>query len=184
MHVLVTAASRHGATRQIAHAIRDVLDEHGFAVSLVPPEELPGIERYDAVVLGSSVYAGRWLESATQFVARTSTALAVRPVWLFSSGPVGNPSRRLVRQMTVDPLGLAEIRETTGAREHRLFAGRLDRQNVTVPQRAALLAFRGFEGDFRDWSAIRAWAEEIAAALALEGESGRQSPSRLLDAPV
>ena len=180
MHVLVTAASKYGATRQIAHAIRDVLDEHRIAVTLVAPEEIGEIGRYDAVVLGSGIYAGHWLEPAKDFVARFRGDLAARPVWLFSSGPVGNPTRKLVQQMTIDPIELAGICEATGAREHRLFAGQLDRQNVTIPQRAALLAFRGLEGDFRDWSEIRAWASEIALALESGGKGSDTPASRAL----
>jgi hypothetical protein len=42
-----------------------------------------------------------------------------RPVWLFFSGPVGDPSRKLVQQMSVDPVDLPELREITRALSRR-----------------------------------------------------------------
>jgi menaquinone-dependent protoporphyrinogen oxidase len=169
VRVLVTAATTHGATGEIARAIADVLADHGLEVDVEPPGDVSGVEGYDAVVLGSAVYAGRWLGPARALIERESDALARRPVWLFSSGPVGDPSRRLVRAMAAGPDGLPELVRATGAREHRMFAGRLEKDDLPFAQRAALTVFRGLEGDFRDWDEIRGWATGIAAALADRG---------------
>jgi menaquinone-dependent protoporphyrinogen oxidase len=145
-----------------------VLSERGFDTPVIPPEEVGSIEDYDAVVLGSGVYAGHWLEPAKALVDRSGDALATRPVWLFSSGPVGDPSRKIVRSMGEDPVDVAEILSATKARDHRVFAGKIDRDNLSFPERAMLIAFRGFEGDFRNWDEIREWASEIADALQSE----------------
>ena len=40
-----------------------------------------------------------------------------------------------------------------------------DRKNLPFAQRMALSVFRGMQGDFRDWDAIRTWAADIAEAL-------------------
>jgi menaquinone-dependent protoporphyrinogen oxidase len=98
-------------------------------------------------------------------VRRSGDALAARPVWLFSSGPVGDPSRKLVQQMGADPVDLAEMIGATDARDHRVFAGKLDKRNLSLPQRAALVVMRGLEGDFRDWTKVKEWATRIAEAL-------------------
>ncbi len=71
----------------------EVLSERGFEVTVIPPEEAGSIEDYDAVVLGSAVYMGKWMKPATELVDRSGEALAARPVWLFSSGPVGDPPK-------------------------------------------------------------------------------------------
>lgn len=165
MRVLVTAASKYGATGEIARAIGDVLVERGSDATVSPPEEVASIDEYDAVVLGSGVYAGHRLGPAKEFVDRFGGALAARPVWLFSSGPVGDPSRKMVQEMEEDPVDVAEILASSKARDHRVFAGKIDRKNLSFPERAVLLAFRGLEGDFRDWDEIRGWASEIADAL-------------------
>jgi menaquinone-dependent protoporphyrinogen oxidase len=168
MKVLVTAASRYGATGEIAQAIGEFLAERGFDTTVIPPEEVGTIEDYDAVVLGSGAYAGHWLEPAKELVHRSGDALAARPVWLFSSGPVGDQSKKMVQKMGEDPVDVAEILVATKAREHRVFAGKIDRKNLSFPERAMLMALRGLEGDFRDWAEIKAWALRIADALGSE----------------
>jgi ATPase subunit of ABC transporter with duplicated ATPase domains len=52
------AASKHGATLEIAEAIARVLAEQGVSAELVPIDEVSDLGRYDAVVLGSAA-AGR-----------------------------------------------------------------------------------------------------------------------------
>jgi menaquinone-dependent protoporphyrinogen oxidase len=166
MKVLVTAASMHGATAEIAQAIGRALSEQGLAVTVLPPQDVASVEEYDAVVIGSAVYVGHWLDAAKDLVNRCHDGLVTRPVWLFSSGPVGDPAGKLARAMDTDPADVVSIRVTTGAQDHQMFAGKLDRKLLTRSQRVSLLVFRGLEGDFRDWAAVRQWAVGIARQLA------------------
>ena len=93
MRVLVTAASRHGSTAEIATIIAGILQTSDIDAASIPPEAVASVVDYDAVIIGSAVYAGQWLEPARAFVARHIDDLATRPVFLFSSGPLGYPSR-------------------------------------------------------------------------------------------
>jgi menaquinone-dependent protoporphyrinogen oxidase len=168
MKVLVAAASQHGSTTSIARVVAEVLKSRGLEVSVADvadPGDVGALAAYDAVVLGSAVYTGRWMSPAVKLAERVATELPGRPVWLFSSGPVGNPSRKLVRQMDADPVDVRELILITQAREHRRLAGKLDRHELHGLQRASLLLFRGLEGDFRDWATIRSWAGSIADQL-------------------
>ncbi len=165
--VLVSAASQHGATAEIAQAIGQALSEQGLAVAVIPPADVRSLDGYDAVIIGSAVYMGHWLDPAKELVNRFRDTFAGRPVWLFSSGPVGKPSSKLAQSMDQDPVDLSGMFEATGALDHRRFAGKLDRKHLSHPQRASLLVFRGLNGDFRDWAGIRQWAEGIARQLAL-----------------
>lgn len=113
-------------------------------------------------MLGSAVYAGRWLGPAQALVDEHGETLREKPVWLFSSGPIGDPPR----PAGDDAVASAPLVEATGAREHRIFAGRLDKSLLSFGERAIVLAFRAAEGDFRDWGEIEAWAGDIADALA------------------
>jgi menaquinone-dependent protoporphyrinogen oxidase len=159
--VLVTAASKHGATAEIAQAVAEVLAGHGLDPAVVPPDEVHDVDGYDAVVLGSAVYAGHWLKPARTLVDRCHTSLRARPVWLFSSGPVGDPPKP-----DEDPVDVADIVARTGARDHHLFAGKLTRKQLSFPERAIVAALHVPDGDFRDWPEIRRWATEIATATA------------------
>jgi menaquinone-dependent protoporphyrinogen oxidase len=160
MAVLVTAASRYGSTAEIASAIGDVLRDSGLDVAVVPPDTVKDLDAYEAVVMGSAVYAGRWVKPAREFVDRLTAELVARPVWLFSSGPVGEPPKP-----EEDPVDVAAIVEATGAIEHRVFAGKIVRKQLRFADRAIAVALKVPDGDFRDWAAIKAWAEGIATAV-------------------
>jgi menaquinone-dependent protoporphyrinogen oxidase len=160
MKVLVTAGSKYGATAEIAEAIGEVLRERGHEVTVAQVEEVDDVEAFDAAVIGSAVYTGRWLKPAKEFVERHGEALAKRPVWLFSSGPIGDPPKP-----EEDPVDASPLVGATGAREHRVFAGKLEKSGLSFGEKAIVLAFRAPEGDYRDWDEIRGWASGIADAL-------------------
>ncbi|GAB2687434.1 flavodoxin domain-containing protein [Thalassiella azotivora] len=167
MRVLVSAAGRHGATEEIAAQVADVLRSEGLDVDLRPPADVGDLTGVDAVVLGSGVYAGRWVKDARRAVDRLTDLLDGRPVWLFSSGPLGDPPAP-----DPDDLDVGGVVARTRARGHAVFAGRLDRHGLNLAERAAVRAVKAPEGDFRDWSAVRAWASEVAAELR-EGQDPR-----------
>lgn len=160
--VLISVASGHGSTTEIARVIGDTLAGHHIAVDIVPPAVVDSVEDYDAVILGSAVYRGHWLSPAREFAIRFRGSLAVRPVWLFSSGPVGDASGNQ------EPAEVTRIRHAIPVCGHWMFAGKLDPQALSVAERTSLGVFgRGARrGDFRDWESITQWAESIAANLA------------------
>jgi menaquinone-dependent protoporphyrinogen oxidase len=164
--VLVVVASRHGATAEIADALARGLTDcpagraAGLSAVVVPADQQPAPEGFDAVLLGSAVYAGRWLEPARLYAAGHAGALRARPVWLFSSGPIGAPPFP-----PDEPHDAAPLTALTGARGHQVFPGRLDKDRLTFGERAMVTAMRAPVGDFRDWAEIAAWAEQIATAV-------------------
>lgn len=160
MRVLVTAASKHGATSEIAAMIGSALTARGLDVSVLAPEAVDGVGDYDAVILGSGVYAGRWLDPAKRFIERNRDELNRRPVWLFSSGPIGDPPKP-----EGDPADAAAIILATHARAHRVFPGKLDRSDLNVAEKVIVKVVRAPDGDYRAIHEIQAWAEEIAVEL-------------------
>ena len=175
MTVLVSAASRHGATQAIAHEIARQLRSAGRSATVLEPEAVDTLDGVDAVVLGSAVYRGRWLPEARNLAARLEPDLGDRDVWLFSSGPVGEPPRP-----TDEPGDAATASRMTQAREHRVFAGRLDVSCLSRGERIAARRLHADDGDYRDWYEIRCWATQIADQLASDHDtdSGLDDPGR------
>ena len=163
MRMLVAVASKHGATSEIAHHIGETLAGDGIDVTVAAADEVSDLPAYQAVILGSAVYAGHWMKEAKDLAAEIAAADPIPKVWLFSSGPVGDPPKP-----DEDPVDVAEIVTNLAASEHRLFAGKIDKSTLGFGERAIVTALRATEGDFRDWEEIAAWAREIAAAVETE----------------
>jgi menaquinone-dependent protoporphyrinogen oxidase len=165
MTVLVAAASKHGATGEIAARIGARLAEHGVDVQVKNLEHVTDISGYDAFVIGSGIYLGTWLKNARRFLDEHADELAQRPTWLFASGSiVGDPP------VADDPnalrAGLADrLVELTHAREHKLFAGKLDTNTLGLFEKIAVGGAHASEGDHRDWQALDLWADAIAHEL-------------------
>jgi menaquinone-dependent protoporphyrinogen oxidase len=161
MTVLVAYASKHGSTAGIAEAIAAVLVDHEVKAEAKIVNTVDDLGPYEAVVLGSAVYAGSWMKDAVSFAERHGDALARMPVWLFSSGPLGEE----VKDAEAQPRQLPELRRTIGPRDHRVFFGALNISVLGFADRMIAKAVKAPPGDFRDWDAIRAWAEGIAEEL-------------------
>lgn len=181
MSVLIAYASRHGATRGIAERIGSTLERAGLTVSVTPVADVADIDDvggHDAVVVGSAAYLGSWLSEATSFVRRNRVVLASRPVWLFSSGPVGSEKVDAKGRDVLTasrPKEFDEFAASIHPRDERVFFGAYDPDAEPIgmverigawitpwmPEIRELLP----AGDFRDWAAIEAWAEDIAREL-------------------
>lgn len=163
IRILVSAGSRHGATAEIAERIGAVLRERGLQTDVIAPEEVTDLSPYRGVVLGSAVYAGHWVPGARDLARRVARMSPTPEVWLFSSGPIGDPPKP-----EEDPVDVTEVREQTRSIEHRVFSGKVDKSNLSFPEKAILIAVRAPEGDFREWDRIEAWADEIAESMTRE----------------
>jgi len=160
--VLVAFASRHGATRETAATVARELTRAGRArgglsVVLAPVQRQPDAVAFDAVVLGSGIYSGRWLEPALDWVGRMSSELRDRPVWLFSTGVPGGP---LPGRAVGDGRWVADA---IGARQHRSFGGRVEPRLLSPAER---VEFPIELPDQRNGDAVRDWSVRIAAEIA------------------
>jgi len=165
MKILVAYASRYGSTKQIAERLAVELATSGHDAEALPISGGVDLGGYDAFVVGSAVFYGKWMSDAEDFVRANAFTLSSRPIWLFSSGPIGPVVKdgRDQREKAT-PHEIAELRKLVGARDHRVFFGKLERKVVSglggIIARAV-----GVEGDFRDWGEISTWARDIAASL-------------------
>jgi menaquinone-dependent protoporphyrinogen oxidase len=168
VRILVAVASKHGATQEIADALGRELDDRGHDAEVRAATDVRAVDHYDAIILGSAVYAGHWLEPAKKLVDDHAAALAARPVWLFSSGPIGEPEPK----PEGDPVDVAELTAKTAPRGHRVFPGKIDKSKLGFAEKAIVRALLLQVGDFRDWDAVAGWAHEIARELAPDPQRG------------
>jgi len=164
--VLVAYASKYGATAEIAEKIGEVLRQAGLSADVRPADQIHDVSAYQAVILGSAVYIGRWRKQAGNFLKTHDQALTKMPVWLFSSGPTGEGDPVELLKGWRIPGGLEPVADRIQPRDIAVFHGAVFPEKLNFIQRWMIKNVKSPTGDFRDWDAITAWAEGIAAELA------------------
>ena len=168
-YILVTYASKHHSTAEIAKVIGDVLQQaNASEVDILSVEAVADITRYDAVILGSAVYAGQWQSKAADFLKKHEAELAQRDVWLFSSGPIGDDDPNGLLKGWKFPEALQSTAERIKPHDIALFRGKIDPTQLSLVERLVVKGVNAPTGDFRDWDLIRGWALNIAQTLQAE----------------
>ena len=166
--ILVTYASKYGSTAQIADQISQVLAEAGLQVTEGPVEKAPDPGGFDAVVVGSAVYAGQWRKEASEWLKEHTAVLAERPTWIFSSGPTGEGDPVELMNGWRFPEGLEAAVEQIIPQDIAFFHGNLDMDKLNFGERMIVKAIKAPTGDFRDWDAIHRWAAMIGQSVPAE----------------
>lgn len=169
MTVLITAASKHGSTWRIAEFMAERLRDAGLPVELLRPEQVTDVTPFTTVVLGSAIYGGAWLRAAVDLTERLTEDLVMRDLWLFSSGPVGEP-------LTPATSAAPKATRNLPARSHATFAGRLDDAVLNRRERLMTKVVRARSGDYRDWPRVAEWTDRIGASEALLAAGTRRAP--------
>ena len=165
MRVLVVYASKLGGTEGIARQVGEAFAERGIAVDVAAVADTRSLAGYDAVVIGSGLYAARWRRRARRFVRRHVEALQGMSVWFFSSGPLDASALAGDLAPTASVSKLAREIEISG---HMTFGGYLDQhpEGFIARQMAKRSA-----GDWRDPGQVSEWVHlicrqtQVAAAI-------------------
>jgi menaquinone-dependent protoporphyrinogen oxidase len=165
-NILVTYASKYGATKEIAEKIAEVLRQAGLQVDVFPVDSTLDLTPYEAVVLGSAIYVGKWQKEAVSFLQTYERTLAGRPVWLFSSGPTGEGDPVELVEGLRFPVALQPAIDRIHPRDIAVFHGHINRDKLNFIEKWAIksLVKKPF-GDFRQWDSITSWATSIANTL-------------------
>ena len=156
--ILIAYGTKHGSTREVAESLGEALAEYGIDAETLPAGQVPDLARYAGVVVGGSLYMGRWHPASLAFVQHHAKALSTMPFAVFAMGPrtldpadVANSEEQLGRALAkipqVDPYAVA------------IFGGVVDPKKLRFPLNKLPAS------DARDWEQIRAWAGEVAAAF-------------------
>ena len=164
--ILVAYASKYGSTGGVADAIGRELCNRGAAVDVCMLKNIGDLNPYRGVVVGSAIYRGKWLPEAADFVERNRGVLRQVPVAYFLvCMTMREPTEENRRKVLVylDPV-LKAVPQVQPVKVGT-FAGALDYSNLSLPIKAIMNLKGATEGDFRDWTAIRAWAEGLCSPL-------------------
>lgn len=159
-NVLVAYGSKMGGTAGIAQKIAETLRDRGFEATLTPASKVPRRAAFDAAVVGSGLYAGRWRGEAIRLLRRLVARSRGLPVWLFHSGPLGDEDADQPQQV---PKRVAAYAAALDAPDVITFGGRLADNAPGFIARA--MVRNGLSGDWRDMDQVAAWANHIADRL-------------------
>jgi menaquinone-dependent protoporphyrinogen oxidase len=163
--VLVTYATKYGATQEIAEAIGQVLSQTGLSTDVQPIHLVSDLSQYQALVIGSAVYIGKWRKEAMRFLKANEKKLSGMSVWLFSSGPTGEGDPVEILKGWRMPRAIQPIVDHIKPRGNRVFHGDVNVSKLNPIERLMIKNVEAPVGDFRDWDAIRSWANTIAVEL-------------------
>ena len=158
--ILLAYATRYGSTQEVAEVITAGLRETGLKVDIQPMAEVGTLDNYDAIILGAAIYNANWNLDAHHFVLQHQEALSQLPIAIFTLGPL-SPSaaakRNSRRQLDIELAKYPWLKPVAV----EIFAGKYD------PSKPGLNFFERFlpARDYRNWDAIRAWANTLPAQL-------------------
>ena len=166
--VLVAYATRYGSTAEVAEAVAERLGEQGLAVDVKPVKAVRSCDGYDAVVFGAPFYLGSMLKEGRKFLEKQRAALEDRPIAIFALGPTSaaadlqEASKQLDKALAKMPW-LTPVAAT-------MFMGKYDPAKLRLADRVVVAPpaspLHGLPArDDRDWDAIGAWTDGVAAAL-------------------
>ncbi|MFM8319725.1 MAG: flavodoxin domain-containing protein [Chloroflexota bacterium] len=170
MSILVTYASRHGATAGVARVIGETLREGtGTRVDVMPMLDVPHLDGYAAVVAGSAIQDRRWLPEAMDFLRANQPALQALPTALFqvciTLGMKNGAAYRAGVDTWMEPACaiVPPLRRAS-------FPGALDPASLPwnkdgIGLRISVMLGIMPQGDRRDWDAVHAWARDLRTLL-------------------
>ncbi len=86
MKIAILYISKHGTTKKIAKQIADALAEHECEVIDIKKYKHPDLEKFDYLILGSSIYAGKIQQPMNNFCHQYLSQLQPKVIGLFVCG--------------------------------------------------------------------------------------------------
>jgi menaquinone-dependent protoporphyrinogen oxidase len=151
---LVVYASKRGSTEEVARAIGAILRDKDHDVDIRDAAGATDVEPYDALVLGGSLYMGRWHADARTFLRHYRHELEGRPLAVFALGPLALEEKQVAGSR--NELDKALARLDVHPQLVTVFGGVVDPEKLRFPFN------RMPQTDARVWPDIEAWASEVA----------------------
>jgi menaquinone-dependent protoporphyrinogen oxidase len=167
--ILVTYASQAGSTAEVAEAIAQTLSSGGASIDLIPMRDVRDLSPYRAVVAGSAIHGQKWLPEGMQFLRTHQAELRTKPFAAFMVC-ITLGSKYAAQYRTGIMAWMDPVRNLVKPVSEGFFAGKLDFSKLPLTFNILLLRLAVAlgalpKGDYRDWNAIRAWAETTRPLL-------------------
>ena len=162
-HILIAYATKKGSTAEIAQAIGKELTSAGHAVDVKELGTVTSLAGYQAMVIGGPMYMGKMIGDVGKFVRHHYKALVRMPVagFIVSLAPVSKDPEQVENAQKTLQAALSPLQPVARG----VFAGRLDPEKLSWLQNWMIKQVKSPVGDFRDWTAIAAWARELPGKL-------------------
>lgn len=171
--ILVTYASTHGSTEEIAGVIAGVLHTNGVEVDLLPVRQVHTVDAYRAVVLGAPLYILRLHKDALRFLEEHQQSLTGGiPLALFAGGSIETGSAEETREVRLQlDKELAKFPWLEPAAVE-VVGGSFDPARLKFPWSLIPALKQKPACDLRDWQAIRDWAAGLVTLFQSEVREG------------
>ena len=164
--VLISYASRCGSTGGVAEAMGQVLCGMGASADIRLVGNVNDLSPYHGVIVGSAIRRGRWLPEAVGFVKDNQEILGRLPIAYFVvclTMKDNTAENRSTVMAYLDPVRKEAPKIQPVA--VGLFPGAVDFGKLSFVDKTILKAKGVSEGDYRDWSAVKAWASAVGPML-------------------
>lgn len=163
--ILITYASKHGSTAEIAEKIHEIFTNHGLKCEIKSVEDVNDISAYETIVLGSAVYIGQWRKSTVKFLKKNEETLIKKKLWLFSTGPTGKGDPVELLKGWKYPDALKDTIDKISPEEITVFHGALNEAKLNTFEKMTIKMVKAPMGDYRDWEQVKLWANDIIKSL-------------------
>ncbi len=160
--ILVGYASSTGSTKEVAEAVAKTLGEAGLEVDFQRLRDVRSLADAKAVVLGAPLFMFHWHKDALNFLNRNREALLQRPVAVFALGPFHDDEKEYQEVRKQLDQELAKYPWFSPAAV-TIFGGKFDPAALRFPYNLIPALKSMPASDVRDWDAIQAWAQDLAA---------------------
>lgn len=158
--ILITYATRAGATADVAGILADALREAGHDVVTADPAADPRPDGEDLFIVGSGIHATAWYPEALGWLERHAAGLEGRLALFNVCLNAADPAKR------DETLGYNDVAAALAApRASASFAGRYVPERVSLWKRVFMRTMRASLTDHVDPQAIRDWAAELDARV-------------------
>ena len=172
--ILVAYGTKHGSTAEIATRIGERLTSAGFDTDVLHANLGIDIAKYDAVVIGSPMYAARWLPEPALLLITNRARITNIPIALFSVGMIDVKHSGKLRDEHDAWVEKAFNQENVQLNvvSNATFTGAYSRSNLPFYLRIIDAILRVTpNGDYRQWDTIERWGDEVASTLRSELEA-------------